>query len=86
MAKRRKKGDKTKISLTRSFYIHMLSRQPREVTGSDISARKQARAADGVAEVAARRRGNYFDSQGFGFLKHGQDYRPPTVRGAGKES
>jgi len=45
-----------------------------EVTVRDLSAEEAARAADGVAEVQRVGVVNYFDSQRFGFLKHGQGF------------
>jgi tRNA pseudouridine13 synthase len=45
-----------------------------EVTVRDLSTEEAARAADGVAEVQRVGVVNYFDSQRFGFLKHGQGF------------
>ena len=45
-----------------------------EVTVRDLSPEDAERASDGVAEVQRTGVVNYFDSQRFGFLKHGQGF------------
>ena len=45
-----------------------------EVTVRDLSPEEAARAAEGAAEVQRAGVVNYFDSQRFGFLKHGQGF------------
>ncbi len=45
-----------------------------EVTVRDLSAEEAARVADSIAEVQRVGVVNYFDSQRFGFLKHGQGF------------
>jgi tRNA pseudouridine13 synthase len=45
-----------------------------EVTVRDLSAEEAERVADSVAEVQGVGVVNYFDSQRFGFLKHGQGF------------
>ena len=45
-----------------------------EVTVRDLAAAEAARVADSVAEVQRVGVVNYFDSQRFGFLKHGQGF------------
>jgi len=45
-----------------------------EVTVRDLAAEEAARVADSVAEVQRVGVVNYFDSQRFGFLKHGQGF------------
>ena len=45
-----------------------------EVTVRDLSAAEATRVADSVAEVQRVGVVNYFDSQRFGFLKHGQGF------------
>jgi tRNA pseudouridine13 synthase len=45
-----------------------------EVTVRDLSSEEAARVADSVAEVQRVGVVNYFDSQRFGFLKHGQGF------------
>src|ERR671931_83171 len=45
-----------------------------EVTVRDLSPEEAARAAESTAEVQRVGVVNYFDSQRFGFLKHGQGF------------
>jgi tRNA pseudouridine13 synthase len=45
-----------------------------EVTARDLSAEEAARVPESVAEVQRAGIVNYFDSQRFGFLKHGQGF------------
>jgi tRNA pseudouridine13 synthase len=45
-----------------------------EVTVRDLSPSEAARGAEGAAEVERVGVVNYFDSQRFGFLKHGQGF------------
>ena len=45
-----------------------------EVTVRDLSGEEASRAAEAIAEVQRSGMVNYFDSQRFGFLKHGQGF------------